>query len=131
MAAVPRQPIREVAALMRGTAPTYGETGDTRALTATFGTSAKRLASYDPRVVVVDSLDELAALREKAAALGVPLWVAHCGRRLALTSPDREADDDLVRALEGGLPGFVKVASIQGMEEFFSYHVYRLEPPAK
>ena len=128
LATVPRQPLREVATVLRGTAPTYGVLGDTRILTATFGTSAKRLRSYDPRIEVLRSPAGLDALLDRARRDQVPLRIAFCGRRLALTAPESPEDQLLVRRVEDPASGFRLIAEPQGLEELFSYHVWEATP---
>jgi hypothetical protein len=128
LATVPRQPLRETAAVLRGTAPTYGERGDTQALTATFGTSAKRLRSYDPRVATLVNPEQLAELVARARAEGRVLRVAFCGRQLAVSRPERPHDRDLVGAVEDPESGFRRIGDLRGMEELFSYHVFELDP---
>ena len=128
LATVPRQPLREVATILRGTAPTYGVLGDTRILTATFGTSAKRLRSYDPRIAVLKSPADLDALLGRARRDHVPLRIAFCGRRLALATPDGPEDPVLIRRIEDPGSGFRLIAEPQGLEELFSYHVWEATP---
>ena len=128
LATVPRQPLREVATVLRGTAPTYGVLGDTRILTATFGTSAKRLRSYDPRIEVLRSPAGLDALLDRARRDQLPLRIAFCGRRLALTAPESPEDQLLVRRIEDPASGFRLIAEPQGLEELFSYHVWEATP---
>lgn len=128
LATVPRQPMREVAAAMAGTAPTYGTGGAKDRILLTFGTSSKRLLTYAPEIAVIDSTTELESAVHAADRRGLAVVITYCGRNLALREPDRPADGDLVRALDSGAHGFVRTGVVQGMEELFSYHVFRREP---
>lgn len=128
LAKVPRQPMREVATVMADRAPTYGAGGAKDRLLLTFGTSAKRLRTYAPEVQVIDSTTELESAVHAADRRGQAMVIAYCGRNLALREPDRPADGDLVRALDSGAHGFAKSGVVQGMEELFSYHVFRRAP---
>ena len=131
MAAVPRQPVRETAVVMRGTAPSYGVAGDAPLVTATFGTSAKRLRTYDPAVKVVQIPEELEFLERTCAERGQTLLVAYCGRNLAMAGHGDEADAELMRRIEAPGSGYRKAAHVLGWEELFSYHVWRRDPPPR
>lgn len=124
LATVPRQPIRETAFAMAGSAPTYGRMAPTDRILVTFGTSAKRMLTYAPETRVINSVAELEAILREADDAGKTVYAAFCGRNLALTQPDRPADGDLVRLVESG---FVPVGRVRGWEELFSYHVFRRE----
>lgn len=128
LATVPRQPIRETAAAMAGTAPTYGMATPPDRILVTFGTSAKRILSYAPETRVIDSIPSMEMVLGEADATGKSVFVAFCGRNLALSQPDRPADGDLVRFVESPAAGFIPVARVQGWEELFSYHVFRRDP---
>lgn len=127
---VPRQPIRETAAILRGTAPTFGTLGETDTLTATFGTSDKRILTYDPRALQLRQPDDLDKLIARARAENVPLRVAFCGRQRLLTLPEDALERRWFDTLENPANGFHKTHNVQGMEELFSYHVFELTPPA-
>lgn len=111
---IPRQPMREAAAFVKGqtsqTAPAP--------LTAAVGTSAGQIAVYDPRAVVVDSADELDDLVAKAAAKGRDLYVYAAGmEKLRSVSPGitRRLNDSLM---------FEPAARLMGLEELFSYTIF-------
>lgn len=124
----PRQPIRETAAILRDTAPTFGILGDTEAITATFGTSNKRLLTYDPAALRIRNTDELEELMQRAADENRTLRVAFCGRLRALASPPQDPVRMLVDTIELPSSGFTRIGNVQGMEELFSYHVFEFQP---
>lgn len=130
LATVPRQPIRETAAALAGTVPTYGRAGGDDRILVTFGTSAKRILTYAPETRVVDSLTELEEILREADAAGKSTLVAFCGRKLALTAPDSPADGELVRFVESPASGFTLQERVNGWEELFSYHVFRRDAGA-
>lgn len=127
LATVPRQPIRETAAALAGSSPTYGKTSIDNRILVTFGTSAKRLLTYAPETRVIDSVPELKEILREADGAGKPVHVAFCGRNLALSSPASPADRELVRFVESPASGFTAQTRISGWEELFSYHVFRRE----
>jgi len=126
---VPRQPLRDTAAVLRGVAPTYGVLGELEPITVTFGTSDKRILTYDPRAIQLRRDGDLEALIEKARAENVPLRIAICGRQRLLTLPEDALDRQWFDMIENPANGFHKTHNLQGMEELFSYHIYELTPP--
>jgi hypothetical protein len=129
LATVPRQPLRETAAAMAGTAPTYGQAAIEDRILVTFGTSAKRMLTYAPETRVIESVAELEEILREADRTGKSVHAAFCGRNLALTSPASSADGELVRFVESKNSGFTPAARVQGWEELFSYHVFTARPP--
>ncbi len=117
-----RQPIREAAAFVRGEAPAFGETG-ADVLSGSFGTSKGMLTSYDPRNVILKKPLDLEELIARARSEKRPLFVLLCGRLLA-----REDSNDgrILERVEGS-GDFVEVAYLKGLEELYSYHIYRLK----
>ena len=127
LATVPRQPLRETAAALAGSAPTYGQTAIEDRILVTFGTSAKRMLTYAPETRVVESVAELEEILREADRTGTSVHAAFCGRNLALAAPASTADGELVRFVESPDSGFTPAARVQGWEELFSYHVFRRE----
>jgi hypothetical protein len=127
LATVPRQPIREAAAAMAGTAPTYGRAETSDRILVTFGTSAKRMLTYAPETRVIDSLATLEAIQREADETGKSVVAAFCGRNLALVSPASPTDGELVRFLESPGSGYNPRGRATGWEELFSYHVFLRE----
>lgn len=119
---VPRQPIREVVAAMRGGVSPALTNADPRVLSASFGDGARQMLSYDPRLHILKSPAELSALMAQAETEGRPLF---------LTFRDREGmmveEPELFAAVTGN-PQWQRLADVQGMEAMFSYEVYRYAP---
>ncbi|MFM7180336.1 MAG: hypothetical protein ACKO2G_02555 [Verrucomicrobiales bacterium] len=127
LATVPRQPTREAAAALAGTAPTFGQAAISNRILVTFGTSAKRILTYAPETRVIESLAELKEILREADAEGKSVVLTFCGRNIALAQNDGNADGELVRFIESPESGFTVAPRIQGWEELFSYHVFRHE----
>ena len=120
---VPRQPIREVVAAMRGISPALTQ-ADPTVLTASFGDGARQMLSYDPRLHVLKSPADLDILTHLATSTKRPLFL--CFR-------DREGmkaeEPQLLEALTGD-PRWQRLPDIQGMEAMWSYEIYRFAPDA-
>jgi hypothetical protein len=120
-----RQPMREAVERARGS-HFHAYTADGAAiLTASVGTSAKQLGSYDPRVVPLTEEDNenVRVLQELISASrrsGKPL-------RVLLADEPRVRDDspETLRLLKDPRK-FRKIAKLHGLERMFTYHVYDL-----
>ena len=126
---VPRQPIREAVALVRGISPALTPDPDT--VTAAFGTSAGQIRIYDPAVHLVENVDELRALTEKCRAEGKPLWI------YLFNYPRSEhaaSGDGVRRAWPAMLDytedsgEFERVGTVPGMETIWTCALYRSVP---
>ncbi|MDB6071266.1 MAG: rane protein-like protein [Verrucomicrobiales bacterium] len=120
---VPRQPIRETVAAMRGISPALQE-ADARVLTASFGDGARQMLSYDPRLKVLKTPEELQALIQQATDGPNPLFL--CFRGPASMATESPA---LLQAVLTD-PRWLKLPSVQGMEAMLSYDLYRFAPEA-
>ncbi|MBP7949364.1 MAG: glycosyltransferase family 39 protein [Verrucomicrobiales bacterium] len=118
MAGVPRQLIREVTQQARreATVPTGSNPA---AITAVFGTSNRQVLSYDPRAIVLETVDDLHELVAHAGETKAPLTVYFCGLRRA-----KEEFPAILNELQN--PSRWRYEPCRaGMEEMFSYHIYR------
>ena len=119
MTTVPRQPIREAVAAMRGSAPGKA---DSRILTTSFGEGARHMLLYDPGLCIVKSPAELNALTSPATG-------SH--RSLFLCFRDRagmeKKEPELLSAVSGD-PRWQRLPDIKGMEAMWSYELYRFAP---
>jgi len=114
-----RQPMREVVRFVRGVAQATAP-DDGNIITATFGTSARQVLSYDPRVRILEDKAGLDAAVEAARTTGKDLYVYFCGSQIpAARAPE------LFHALTAS-GRFAEVGTIKGLEEMFTYHVYKL-----
>lgn len=120
---VPRQPIRETVAAMRGMSPALQE-ADARVLTASFGDGARQMLSYDPRLKVLKTPDDLRALIQQASDGQNPLFL--CFRGPASMSVESPA---LLQAILSD-PRWQKLPPVQGMEAMLSYDLYHFAPEA-
>ncbi len=120
LATMPRQPMREAVAAMRGESPAHGET-DGGVLTGVFGVSDGMLCLYDPRVRRLKAPGALQNLIAEAQASEKTLRVAFAGKEFA-----RERDPECYRlVVESGR--FEQIADLPGLEKMFSYEVWELE----
>lgn len=117
IAGIPRQPIREAVLVMRGRSPALADASD-YALTASMGSAARQMRSYDPRLQVVDSVDGLRELIARSQDESRPLLFCVRGASTA-TGPERE----LLEAVTGD-PGWQLISPVLGMEEMLSYEIY-------
>ena len=118
---VPRQPIREVIAAMRGVSPAL-TSADPSILTASFGDGARQMLSYDPRLRVLKSPDELYSLIGLATSSQRPLFL--CFRdRAGMT-----AEEPQLLAAVTEDPRWQRLPDIQGMEAMWSYEIYQFAP---
>lgn len=117
---IPRQPMREAAAFVLAEAGSQSE----QVLTAAAGTSAGQMAVYDPHAVVADSEEELREIQRQAGKSGRTLFVYAAGlEKMRAVSPG--AAELLERS---GL--FKPAARLMGLEEMFSYTIFRHDPRA-
>lgn len=118
---IPRQPIREVVAAMRGSAPALGK-ADPKILTASFGDGARQMLSYDPRLRLLKSPADLEALIHLAINSQQPLF-------LCLRGPAAMAQENpvLLQAVTGD-PRWQRLPPVLGMEAMLSYDLYRFAP---
>ena len=121
--AVPRQPIRETVAAMRGQAPAL-QAADDHILTASFGGGARQMLSYDPRLHILKTTADLENLIQLALSTQRPLFLCFRG-------PDAIAAEcpELLAALTSD-PRWQALPPILGMEAMLSYHLYRFAPDA-
>ena len=123
---IPRQPIREAVALVRGEAPDL--TPDPDIVTAAFGTSAGQIRLYDPAVHLVTDVAALRSLAEKCREEGRVLWV-YLFNRPGAEAPD-PADKDaapwpaMLEYVEDGAD-FERVGTVPGMEAMWTCTLYR------
>lgn len=118
-----RQPIRQAVQLVRGESPAFSESQkDT--ITASFGTSRGMIKSYDPRNHICKSLSQFKQLIERARRENKLFFVYHCGYQIARNVPDDTAIQDRIETSGD----FEQIAYVKGLEEMFSYHIYRLKP---
>jgi hypothetical protein len=118
---VPRQPTREAVADMRGISPAL-TTADPHPLTASFGDGARQMLSYDPRLQILKTSQELSALINRAVSENCPLF-------LCLRGPATIASEapELLQAVISD-PRWQKLPSVSGMEAKLSYDLYRFAP---
>ncbi|TLD70648.1 glycosyltransferase family 39 protein [Phragmitibacter flavus] len=110
-----RQPIRQTAQWINQQS--------TNSLVATWGVSDNQSASYLPRARVLDNLDELLALESEARSQKLPLFVFFCGEVTATT----QRNPDLTQHIrESG--HYLPVAEFKGLEELFSYRIFKWQP---
>lgn len=119
---VPRQPLREVAAAMRGNSPSYAQPINTDVISASIGFSIKRLRSYDPHIFPLNNAAGLRDLVESADRQHRPCVVAVCGGKMLL---EDETDAASIAFLEDPENRFSPAERIFGFEEQFSYQLYR------
>ena len=119
LASVPRQPMREAVAAMRGESPAFGET-DGGILTGVFGVSDGMLRLYDPRVRRVKEPDVMEALIAEAKESQKTLRIAFAGKDYA----KRRDPECYEMVVESG--SFVQIADLPGIEQMFSYEVWEL-----
>jgi hypothetical protein len=126
---VPRQPIREAVALVRGTSPDLKP--DPSVVTAAFGTSAGQIRVYDPAVHLVENVDELRALTAKCRNDGKPLWIYLFNYP---RSKHAASGDGVRRAWPAMLDytedsgEFERVGTVPGMETIWTCALYRSVP---
>lgn len=120
---VPRQPIREAVAAMRGRAPAL-QTADDPILTASFGGGARQMLSYDPRLRILKTTADLENLTQLALTSHRPLFLCLRG----LDSLPAECPE-LCAALASD-PRWQPLPPVLGMEAMLSYHLYRFAPDA-
>lgn len=112
-----RQPIRQTVAMIRKAAPD--------AMTAVFGVSDRQVRSYDPRARVLETPDDLASCIATAHSKSQPLYIYYCGEKISAARRP-----GIMEALHNGAR-FEHVALLKGVEELFSYHLYRLRIDAR
>lgn len=118
----PRHPIREVVAAVRGDRAYSDDDGGL--ITASFGTSKGMITSYDPRNRILKGPASLRALIAEAKAAGKELVVYHCGLERA-----RESEPAMVALVEDPALFEEQLPAVLGLEELFSYHIYRYVGP--
>ena len=118
---IPRQPIREAVAAMRGSAPAL-EQADPKILTASFGDGARQMLSYDPRLRILKSPADLETLIQVAITSQQPLFL--CLRGPAAMAQENPA---LLQAVTND-PRWQRLPSVLGMEAMLSYDLYRFAP---
>lgn len=118
---VPRQPIRETVQATRGVSPAL-KGADDKILTASFGAGARQMLSYDPRLRVLKTPEEMDRLEEQAIAENRPLYLTLRGREGLKTE-----EPELTAALERD-PRWRLVERVLGMEEMLSYEIYEFSP---
>ena len=118
---IPRQPIREVVAAMRGSAPALQQ-ADPKILTASFGDGARQMLSYDPRLRILKSPADLEALIQQSLTSQQSLF-------LCLRGPNAMAQENpaLLQAVTAD-PRWQHLPPVLGMEAMLSYDLYRFAP---
>ncbi|MGI9244188.1 MAG: hypothetical protein ACR2RV_25545, partial [Verrucomicrobiales bacterium] len=119
---IPRQPIREAVVAVRGDHAYAAD--DSGLITASFGTSKGMITSYDPRNHILKSPAALEALIAEAKSEGKRLFVYHCGLQRA-----REQEPEMVAIVEDPALFEEQLPAVLGLEELFSYHLYRYVGP--
>lgn len=115
-----RHPMHAAVETVRGEAPARGPEHGNR-ITVAVGSGASQLRSYDPRVQSVKSLAEFEKFIALARESGRPLAVYCC-------SPNRvRADDPEIFARLEDPALFEKGEYLKGLEEFWSFQIYRLK----
>jgi hypothetical protein len=113
----PRHPLRGAVAAARGDGAYAANDGEL--LTASFGTSKGMITSYDPRNHILNKPAQLEALIATAKADHKQLIVYLCGlERARQTEPEM-----LVIVTDPAL--FEQLPPVLGLEELFSYHLFR------
>lgn len=108
-----RQQIRQTVESIRTLKP--------HALTGVFGVSDRQARSYDPAVEVLESVEQLEALVQKAQAGNQSLFVYFCGdRETRVRAPALHQ-----RVTQGG--DFVPFKQFKATEAMFTYFVFRYE----
>jgi len=123
-----REPLRQTIAAMRSNP--FGPPATPPVLTVAFGTSCRQLQSYDPRILPLDAGDDrsVAALEEQirlADRTGSPLFVTCAG-----SDELRRAGSRLLAMVENP-EKFGHMTTVHGLEEMFSFRVFRHLPPAE
>ncbi len=108
-----RQPMRQTVAYIRDQAP--------EALTGSWGISDRQTQSYDPRVTVLAKDSDLDALIARARSEKKPLYVYACGEQVTI----QRRPEMTMRVKSSG--EFELVNTVRGLEELFTYKVYRLK----
>jgi hypothetical protein len=118
-----RHPIRQAVDTVRGESPAFSDKLG-NILTASFGTSRGMIKSYDPHNAVVKSLDQFEVMVERSLNEDKPFYVYHCGYQVAQNVPaDKAILDRIEKSGE-----FEQIDYIKGIEEMFSYHIYKFNP---
>lgn len=117
MSHVPRQPIREVAQWARNEVAVPTGRAET-CLTGTFGTSDRQALSYDPRVRIIQTADDLKNLTTEATQRKLPLRVYYCDRDRA------ENEDGAIVAELDRMELWEPLTRLPGMERKYSYRIF-------
>lgn len=114
-----RQPIRQVVETVRGGGYAGNFPDDAGLITATFGTSARQVLSYDPWVRLLGSVSDLEKLMIEAEQSEKALVLYFCDdERAGNEWPELFARVSASRDFE-------KTDVIKGMEAMFRYSIYR------
>lgn len=114
-----RHPMREVVLEVRGVSPAV-TSDDEGLITVAMGSGDRQLQSYDPWIRPLDTRAELEAAMADARESGKAVAVYVC-------SPLRvERESPEVMALLGDENEFTKGGEVDGLEEFWSFDVFRM-----
>ncbi|MCB1095825.1 MAG: glycosyltransferase family 39 protein [Verrucomicrobiae bacterium] len=113
-----RQPMLQVAEVVRGRGHPDSPPQDAGLITATFGTSDRQMLSYDPLVRFPESAADVDDLIKEASDGGKSLIVYFCDDKRAA----RETPDLLERIAKS--PDFEQKGVYKGLEAMFRYSVY-------
>ncbi|MCB1234313.1 MAG: glycosyltransferase family 39 protein, partial [Verrucomicrobiae bacterium] len=117
-----RHPMRRAVVAVRGEAPAL-EARHAALLTGTAGSGANQVRTYDPRVRWVKTVADLDALVAEARRSGKPLVIYACGLgQMARATPD------LLARLRDPALFTPDPDPILGLEEFWSFRLFRLNP---
>lgn len=115
-----RHPMRQAVAAARGESPAI-DSRHAAVLTATTGSGANQIRTYDPRAIWIKTAADLEATIQSAHASAKPLIIYACGpARLRQDHPDLAAVLDDPNRFEPG-------EYLPGQEAFWSFQLYRLK----
>ncbi len=117
-----REPMRDAVISVRAKAPALNPDNKNQ-LTCSIGSGAAQIRSYDPWVHAVKKQADFDSVLKEAHDSGKPLSIYVC-------SPLRVEREfpDAWKTLENPQV-FEKTANLKGLEEFWSYQIYRLKTP--
>jgi len=108
-----RQPMRQTIGIIRAEAP--------EALTAVFGVSDRQVRCYDPHVMVLKNDGDLKGLAAEAREKKLPLYIYFCG-----DGESTKRHPDVMQYLKGS-GEFELNRTVMGLEELFTYRIYRMK----
>jgi len=114
-----REPMRAAVEFVRGESPALNA-DNARTLTGAIGSGRDQMRTYDPWMQPIKKQEEFDVLLEKAAQSSLPLFIYTIGpSRVKRNFPEawEQLENDQL---------FEKVKYIKGLEEFWSFQIYRL-----